>query len=218
MKKVFSIIVPIAVIALLSGCAKERDNYDKYLTSGTWTLSSASDLDKTVVVKDYVTAGTPTVTSTTDRATNTSGGKSTRVELNQTSLSPGSTTFTRSTEISNYSLSFEFAKDGTVKYSSSSQELSTQNDTHLGNGPVVNSSASPSTVTFTTTWTWGNGTETKEQLNIYGIGMFDVSIKKDALVLTRSTTSKESRNDSDGLGDYAYTEDRTESTTYNFAK
>jgi len=61
MKKVFSIIVPIAVIALLSGCAKERDNYDKYLTSGTWTLSSASDLDKTVVVKDYVTAGTPTV-------------------------------------------------------------------------------------------------------------------------------------------------------------
>lgn len=218
MKKVINILVPIMAIALMSGCAKERDNYDKYLTSGTWTLSSQLNESTDVEVKNYVLAATPDVTTTNNKTTTTTGGRSTEVNLNQTSYSPGTTTFNRKTTIANYSLSLEFSKDGNVKFSETKQELSTQNDTHIANGPIVNSSSSPESISYSFPWTWANGTETKQVLNIYALGTFEVSIKKNQLVLTRTSTSKKSNNDSDGAGDYAFTSDESDNTTWTFTK
>ncbi len=218
MKKVINILVPVIAIALLSGCAKERDNYDKYLTSGTWTLSNQLTEDNSVEVKNYVLAVTPDVTKTKQTTTTYAGGKSTEVKFNQTAYSPGSTTFTRKTTIENYSLTLEFSKDGTVKYSETKQELSTQNDTHIATGPIVNSSSSPYSSSTSFPWTWANGTETKQILNIYALGLFEVSIKKNQLVLTQTSSRKESNDDSDGSGDYAYTYDAMDKTTLTFTK
>lgn len=218
MKKVINILMPIIAIALLSGCAKERDNYDKYLTSGTWTLSTYSFENNQARVKNYVLAATPDETTTSLSTTKVTGGKATDVDFNQTAYTPGSTTFSRTTTISNYSTTLEFNKDGTVKYTQSTQVLSRQSDTHLGNGPVINISSSPATSSISFPWTWANGTETKQLLNMYALGVFEVSIKKNQLVLTKISTRKSSNNGSDGLGDYAYTEDNSDNTIMTFTK
>jgi PBP1b-binding outer membrane lipoprotein LpoB len=54
MKKNSIFFISIVSIALLSGCAKERDNYDKYLTDGTWTMSSIDEQSIEVETFDYV--------------------------------------------------------------------------------------------------------------------------------------------------------------------
>jgi hypothetical protein len=218
MRKSIYFIAPVIALILLGGCAKERDNYDKYLTDGTWTLSTMSSTEKKVEQKNYVAAATPDQTLTDETTNSTSGGKETKVELNQTTLTPGSTTFNRTTTISNHSLTLSFSKEGKVTYVDTKQVLSTQFDTHIANGPVVPSSASPETTNYTIPWNWGNATETKQLLNLYSLGIFEVQIKKDQLILTRATNSKEAHNDSDGLGDFAYTSDENNAQTLTFTK
>jgi len=218
MRKLIYFIAPVVAVLLMSGCAKERDNYDKYLTDGTWTLSTRSSSERRVEQKNYVAAATPDQTITEETTSNISGGKETKVDLSQTTLTPGATTFMRTTTISNHSLTLSFSKDGNVTYSDTKQDLSTQFDTHIINGPVVPSSAQPETTTYNFPWNWGNATETKQLLNLYNFGTFEVQIKKDQLILTRVTNSKEAKNDSDGLGDFAYTKEESNSETLTFTK
>ncbi len=218
MRKSIYFIAPVVAVILLGGCAKERDNYDKYLTSGTWTLSTMSSTEKKVEQKNYVAAATPDQTLTDETTNNTSGGKETKVEYSQTTLTPGSTTFNRTTTIANHSLTLSFSKEGKVTYVDTKQVLSTQLDTHIANGPVVPSSTSPETTTYTIPWNWGNATETKQLINLYSLGIFEVQIKKDQLVLTRVSNSKETHNDSDGSGDFAYSSDENNSQSLTFTK
>jgi PBP1b-binding outer membrane lipoprotein LpoB len=84
MKKNSVFFISIVSIALLSGCAKERDNYDKYLTDGTWTMSSIDEQSIEVETFDYVLPGVPTKTTTSQQTTTYADGKATTVRYNQT--------------------------------------------------------------------------------------------------------------------------------------
>jgi major membrane immunogen (membrane-anchored lipoprotein) len=89
MRKSIYFIAPVVAVLLMSGCAKERDNYDKYLTDGTWTLSTRSSSERKVEQKNYVAAATPDQTITEETTSNISGGKETKVDFSQTTLTPG---------------------------------------------------------------------------------------------------------------------------------
>lgn len=216
MKAIYTL--PIIAIALFSGCAKERDNYDKYLTSGTWTLSTSTMDEKQVETKDYVLAATPDRVVTTQHTKTTSGGKETRIDLNQTVTTPGSTTFMKTTEQFNHSITFTFNKDGSATYTESNQLLTAQSETELGPGPIVTSTDPPTTKTMTIPWNWGNTTETKQILNLYSLGAFEVEIKKDQMVLKKVTTSVQKNDATDGSGNYHYTDEQTETNNLTFTK
>jgi hypothetical protein len=137
MKKTFPFFIAIIAVALLSGCAKERDNYDKFLTTGTWTLSSATQEQKSVTNYNYIALATPDRTETSENNNTIADGKSTQVQFSQTALLPGTTTFSRQTQIGNLSWTMKFNKDGTYELTRTYQRLSSQTDTHIGNGPVT---------------------------------------------------------------------------------
>lgn len=217
MKKSSIFFVSVISIALLSGCAKERDNYDKYLTDGTWTMTSIEERGNEVETFDYVLAGIPTRTVTTQQSGTYADGKVTSVNYHQTTYVPGATTYTRATKVGTYSISFKFNKDGTYERSSTSKNQSTQNDTELGNGPVVYVAEAERTSAQSNLWYWMNTTETKKQINLNG-QMFDVSINKNNFSITLNVSGTKTENGTDGTGDYVKTSDFSERATYRFSK
>ena len=217
MKKNSILFVSIVSIALLSGCAKERDNYDKYLTDGTWTMSSISEQGQEVETFDYVLAGTPTKTTTSQRSSTYADGKVTSVAYDQTTYLPGATTFTRETKTGIFTLTFKFNKDGTYEEANSSKSLSSQNDTELGNGPVVYVAAAERTSSRTGQWYWVNTTETKQQLSIDG-QTFDVSINKNSFSMALGISGTQTKQGTDGTVEYVNTTDFNQSVAYHFSK
>lgn len=217
MKKNSIISISVISIALLSGCAKERDNYDKYLTDSTWTMSSISEQGQEVETFDYVLAGTPTKTETSQRNSTYADGKVTSVTYDQTTYVPGATTFTRETKTGIFTLSFKFNKDGTYEEANSSKSLSSQNDTELGNGPVVYVAGTERSSSRTGSWYWVNTTETKQQLSLDG-QTFDVSINKNSFSMTLSLSGTQTEHGSDGTGEYIRTSDFNQSVAYHFSK
>ncbi len=217
MKKSSLFFTTIVAIALLSGCAKERDNYDKYLTDGTWTMNSVAVQGNSVEVRDYVVVGTPTKTTTEENSETAVDGKSTNIDFKQISYSPGVTTFTRKTERGTITASFKFNKDGTYERSSTSQKLSKQNDTEVATGTVTNLSESVKTEFQTGQWSWGNRTQTKQAIYLDGMA-FNLSISKSNLELSLNIASTSSDADSDGTGDYLETRTYNQSVSYKLVK
>jgi hypothetical protein len=219
MKKTFPFFIAIIAVALLSGCAKERDNYDKFLTTGTWTLSSATQEQKSVTNYNYIALATPDRTETSENNTTIADGKSTNIGFSQTALSPGTTTFTRQTQKGNLSWTMKFNKDGTYELTRTSQRLSSQTDTHIGNGPVTNITESAETSTQTGMWSWQNNTDTKQTLLIESFGVaLNVDISKNSLALSYKQTSTSTGRGSDGLGQYDETSSSDANLVFNFSK
>lgn len=217
MKKNSIFFTSIIAIALLTGCAKERDNYDKYLTDGTWTMQSISEQGQEVGTFDYVLAGTPTKTETSQRNATYADGKVTSVSYDQTTYVPGATTFTRETKVGTFNLTFKFNKDGTYTQTNTSKRLSSQNDTELGNGPVVYVAETERTSARTGLWYWVNTTETKQQLSLDG-QTFDVTINKNSFSMVLTISGSETKHGSDGTGEYVKTTDFNQGVAYHFSK
>lgn len=217
MKKNSTILASIVAIALLTGCAKERDNYDKYLTDGTWTMSSIAEQGQEVETYDYVLAGTPTKTTSSQQSSTYTAGKVTSVSYNQTTYVPGATTFTRETKVGIFNLTFKFNKEGTYEVANTSKSISSQNDTELGNGPVVLVAAAERTSLRTGSWYWVNTTETKQQLSLDG-QTFDVSINKNSFSMTLNVSGTRTSQGTDGTGEYVKTAEFNQGVAYNFAK
>jgi hypothetical protein len=186
MKRAFYFVI---LIALLTGCAKERDNYDTFLTSGTWTLSSSSSENKNVEVLDYVSALTPDKTTTTQSNFDAAENSFTSVVLNQTSYNPGATTFSRVTKKGTSSSSISFNKDGTYELSDARQDLTTQSDNELVLGPITNLTSYPSSSKRTGVWYWNNTTDTKQEIYMENLGVFKVSISKNSMELSYSKSN-----------------------------
>lgn len=217
MRKNSILFFSIVSIALLSGCAKERDNFDKYLTDGTWTMSSIDEQSIEVETYDYVLPGVPTKTSTSQQTTTYADGKTTTVRYNQTTNVPGGTTFTRETKVGTVTLTFKFNKDGTYEQASATKSQSSQNDTELGNGPVVNVAEAERTNSRKGYWYWVNTTETKQQLSFDG-QTFDVSINKNSFSMALNVSGAGTSSGTDGTGEYVKTSESNQGVTYHFSK
>lgn len=217
MRKNKSFFVVGVAIALLTGCAKERDNYDKYLTSGTWTMTTVEEYGKEEYTYDYVAAGTPTKVETSEETATITAGQTTSVDLTKTAYVPGATTFTRKTKKGKLSLTFTFNKDGTYQLANTSQKLTEQTDTELGDGPVLNVAETERNNASSGLWFWQNTTETKQQINLNG-QMFDVDITKNGLVLSLNITGSGSEPGTDGTGDYIKTSTYVQNIKYSLTK
>lgn len=217
MRKNNSFFVVGTAIALLTGCAKERDNYDKYLTSGTWTMTSVEEYGKEENTYDYVAAGTPTKVETSEESGSVKSGETTSIDFTQITYLPGATTFTRKTKKGKLSLSFTFNKDGTYQVTNSSQKLTEQTDTELSNGPIVNVTEPTHTSTSSGIWYWQNTTETKQQISLNG-QMLDVEITKTGLTLSLNISGSGSEPGTDGTGDFIKTSTFIQNVKYSLTK
>ncbi len=214
MKKTFSLLFSVATIWMLSGCAKERDNYDTFLTSETWTMTSINEDSK--YVKQYDNVPDLAVDSTVTRTYSSSinNGKITNIDYNERILTPGTTTFKRTTSTGSFSYTFKFNKDGTYQTNLVVQPLSSQTDDETGNGPLMVSTASPTTRSGTGLWSWQNTADTKQIILLDGQASYKVSISKNSMEWSQSSNGTESNRTASLIYNYNY----SRSTVYKFSK
>lgn len=184
MKKIKQIWPALVIgILLFSGCAKERQNYDNWLTSKTWNLTSGTESDKTTTTTTtatLITVNPREVTTTFD------GTTSTYVNYDPFTNTPGTTTFTRITTKKKYTLTVKFSKDGTYEINTTGDDVSNEVDTETANGLVVNLPSNPITDKVTGTWSWDNADQTKKLITTNQWGTAEITIKKNSLVLTKT--------------------------------
>ena len=187
MKKVTLPVLALAAL-IIASCAKEKDGYDKNLTQDTWTLSTAKTVNQTITGNVY-TDGTSNTTSTQTVTTEISSGSSTETNY-QLDQEDGTTDqFTRLTQVSDFSLTYKFDKEGT--YTANRSEKLRSNTTEATGVP-------PTTVTVTTQaaissntglWNWNNTADQKSILS-FDLGSLQVvKISKSELHLKVSTSA-----------------------------
>lgn len=208
MKNLTKLVVLVLAISLATGCAKERNNYDKWLTDGEWSLSSGHEEDETVTDRNYVDANDVDYVDT-DRETAEYNG-STRIEKDYNSFDPatGTTTFQENITNSNYTSKITFSEDGTYTMTYTEETVSVQQNDENSTGTVFNIDDEPNTFTVTGYWTWQNTTDTKTVILIDELGIFEVEISKDELKLTRESSQVENSTNTSG-SDYSQTSTHT---------
>jgi hypothetical protein len=219
MKNLVKILVLVAAVSLATGCAKEKNKYDKWLTDGEWTLSSLNDEDETVVVRIYDNASETDFTTTNRNTTTVSNG--TQVETDYNSFDPetGTTTFNQNVDNSSFTAKITFSEDGTFTLTRTEEMLSSQSSDENGIDPLVNISDDPNTFTTTGYWTWQNTTDTKTVILIDDLGIFEVEISKDELKLIRNTSQVENSTGTDfNNEDYSETNTQTQTTEWVWTK
>ena len=82
---------------------------------------------------------------------------------------------------------------------------------------MVYVAAAERTSSRTGQWYWVNTTETKQQLSIDG-QTFDVSINKNSFSMALGISGTQTKQGTDGTGEYVNTTDFNQSVAYHFSK
>jgi len=182
MKKLSYVIASFSIGALLLvGCAKENNKYDKILTDGTWKVSSIESKD---VTTDVLTVGGTSNTETVTITEKTTGGVQT---ITKVTSSTGSSDETVET-VATYSGTVAFTEDGSYTMTSSALPTYYKNTSIPFAGSITGVAAA--TTEMSEIWSWANTGDTKSQINIGG-SVYKITLEKDKVVLTISTSSKE---------------------------
>lgn len=181
----------LALTALiLASCAKEKDGYDKNLTQDTWALSSANVVN-TTVTKNVYTDGTPNTTSTQTSTNIIENGSSSEenYSLNQEVGLPDF--FTKSTQVSDFSLTYKFEKEGTFQSDRSNELKSTTTESTGVPASTITVTSEPTVSSNTGIWNWNNTGDQKSILT-FDLGSLQVDeISKSELNLKLNTSSTE---------------------------
>lgn len=219
MKRFSQIFLGLSVLVLLAGCAK--DNYNKWLTSGTWNLSSFNLETKTVTTRTYSAAAVSNnYTSTDDRTDVLSGGTETYTHMQQYAPNSGATTFSTDITISKNTSTVAFDKSGTYSYSQTSNTVSTQhNTTSTPTGPVINIVSTPATNTNKDDWAWLEDGAVKDQIALGNLGnAVMIKLTKSSMTWTYSPTNTNTTTGTDGVGDYTEVTTTTTTNSWTFGK
>jgi hypothetical protein len=182
MKKLSYVIASFSIGALLLvGCAKENNKFDKILTDGTWKVSS---VDSKEVTTDVLTVGGTSTTHSVTTTENTTGGVQTMTEV---------TTNTGSSDeivesVATYSGTVAFTADGSYTMTTSALPTHYKNTTIPFDGSITGVAAATSEMSEI--WSWANTGDTKTEINIGG-SIYKITLEKDKVVLTISTSSKD---------------------------
>jgi hypothetical protein len=186
------IILPVLALAALivTSCAKEKDGYDKNLTSDTWNLSTATIVNKTITANVY-SDGTDNTTVTSTNTTEISGGVSSREEYNLNQEVGSTDLFTRQIDKSDFSLSYKFEKEGTYKADRTEKLTSVTNESTGTPSSTVTVTNQPATSSNTGLWNWNNTGDQKSILT-FDLGSLQVEkITKSELSLKLNTSETE---------------------------
>lgn len=211
MKNKVYAIVAIALAIFATGCAKTHNKYDKYLTDGSWTLSSMNK-------------------SSDDESTDVSGGtRHYERNYNTESFSSGEYTATdryeeEETGVPNYfeeysytgdkTCSITFNEDGTYTMETSVNPTSYSYE-ETGTPLSTTSLSGYETSSVTTgNWNWGDNKDTKTEIILENMGSYTVTVEKDKLVWERSSSD---RQEESYAGD-TYTSETTEMENWTWSK
>lgn len=200
MRKInYAFLAAIVVGLFITSCAKENNKYDKILTDGEWTLSELITMYEEIENEDNSGVGAIDV-KTTSKNTNTSsnGTTGTMVIYNETAESPGSTTFTEYTVNYESSVKMTFNEDGTYTTTNSMRYTTASGRNESGSLGTFNYTDPADVTTTNDYWSWGNTAETKTQINLGSMGMYDVKVEKGKVTFTRNTKTNEVDNSSSG--------------------
>lgn len=182
MKKLSYVIASFSIGALLLvGCAKENNKYDKILTDGTWKVSS---IESKEVSTDVLTVGGTSTTQTITNTEKTTGGVQTMTKVTANTGSSDEIVET----VATYSGTVAFTEDGSYTMTSSALPTHYKNTSIPYDGSITGVAAA--TTEMSEIWSWANTGDTKSQINIGG-SIYKITLEKDKVVLTISTSSKE---------------------------
>jgi len=219
MKKLTKFL-PLLLIGayLLSGCAKERNNYDKWITAGTWTLVSDSAVNHIVFNQSSAIAQPSDGTSTSDSISVFGSGKTVTTEYQLTHPAAGAESSTTDITNTNNTMTVAFNTDGSFLISMSDQLVSTQHNTNTTTGSLISYNGQPYTSSFSGSWVWGNDVDTKQLITLDGMGTYDVKIEKGKLTLSRVSSSHQQQifNTGGGTNTVTQTLDITRRATWSF--
>lgn len=216
MKKITQFAAVLTVLFVLGSCSK--GSYNKWLTSGTWNLSSYTTDDKTVTTRTYVASSANNYTNTHDQSASLSGGTATSTDYQEYKPGTGTTTYTKNVTTQTESGSITFDKSGTYTFNHTKQVTgSSYSDDHT---PVTTTvlNTTPSTSVDKNDWSWQEDGSIKDQMLLAGIGLVQVKLTKSSLTWTYNSSSTDNTSGTDGLGDWSQVQTQTTSWNYSFSK
>jgi hypothetical protein len=218
MKK-FTKVLPVLIVVafLFSGCAKERNNYDKWLTASTWNLSTASSDTKSVRTQSSVPALGSDATYTDDSTTAVASGVTTTTMYTNDKPATGTETWDKSIYTSTTSMTAKFNTDGTVEISTSDKVTKYSHSTQSVVDPDFNITVDPTLNTMKGNWNWNNDVDTKQQISIDGLGTYEVTITNDKLTLVKNSSSSNQISGTLSGSAVVIKNTRTASATWDFA-
>ena len=219
MKRFSQIFLGLSVLVLLAGCAK--DNYNKWLTSGTWNLSSFNLETKTVTVRTYTSSANvgSNYTSISDKTDVLSSGTETYTQTTTNQPNTGASSFNTDVTTTKNATTYAFDKSGTYTMTATTSGVSTQHTstTHPTDPPVGNVTPAV-TNTNKDDWSWQEDGSIKDQILINGFGIVMIKLTKSSMTLTYNPSTKQTSTGTDFVGDYTEEVTSTTTDTWTFGK
>ncbi|MDB5282124.1 MAG: hypothetical protein JWO06_1199 [Bacteroidota bacterium] len=215
MKKFSKVFLALSLLVLMAGCSKE--NYTKWLTSGTWTLNSYSLETKTVTSTTFQVAVANNTTVTTDVLDVLANGVET---VTTTTTTVGTTTSTTvETQIYKNASTYSFTKGGTYTTSNTGNPVSDQVTTNGVPGQITNfTTAVPSTTGSTDDWAWLEDGSVKDQIQLNKYGNVMIKLSKSSMTWSYNPSSNSKNTVAQGNDNVTTNVVSTTTDTWSFSK